>query len=253
MIRWPSPPTHWPLAVNEVHLWCAQLQASPAQLERFTRLLSPDEQTRANRFRLDRHRSRFIISRALLRHFLARYLDSPPECISFNYGPFGKPFLTPWSHPNPIHFNIAHSEDLALFAFSPGPELGVDIESIRPISQAREIADRFFSPSEAAALQALPEPERQSAFFRCWTQKEAVLKALGNGISAGLNHFEVPLSPAHPDRPFHFCPKLLSDSDWLIFPLAPAPRYLGALALPAQPIQIKCWHWTDPGADGVIS
>ena len=99
-----------------------------------------------------------------------------------------------------LRFNLAHSHELALYAFTRGREIGVDIEYLRALPDADQIADRFFSARENATLQALPASQRRQAFFNCWTRKEAYIKAIGKGLSQPLDQFEVSLAPGDPAR-----------------------------------------------------
>ena len=161
----------------------------------FSQLLAPDETARAARFHFDHLQRRFILSRGALRILLGHYLDIAANRIEFRYGSRGKPSL---AAPAGIHFNASHSGDVALFAFTLHCEIGVDVEEMRPISDMREIASRFFCAEESTELMALPADERERAFFLCWTRKEAYLKAVGEGLYAPLNDFCVTLRPGEP-------------------------------------------------------
>lgn len=183
----------WTLPTGEVHVWRASLQRPPQVLARMRGLLAGDEQERAERFRFERDRSRYIVGRALLRELLGRYLSIAPEELEFEYGEFGKPALRsgPW-------FNLSHSGSLALYAFSNDSEIGVDIELDDAGFSSERIAERFFSPPEVSVLRALPPDAQPSAFLACWTRKEAFIKARGDGLSLALDSFDVTLSPDVP-------------------------------------------------------
>jgi 4'-phosphopantetheinyl transferase len=175
------------LRQDEIHLWLAELDGHRDLHTHWTKLLSPDERQRAANFHFEIHRLRFIAARAALRILLGHYLALTPRAICLTEGANGKPEVP----GNPIHFNLSHSEDRALFAFSAAAPLGVDLEAIRSIPDALQIAASFFSSSEAASLAALPPERRPQAFFRCWTRKEAIVKALGEGLSYPLERFSV--------------------------------------------------------------
>jgi 4'-phosphopantetheinyl transferase len=177
-----------------VHVWHARLDHF--NTDELRPLLSPDELTRAARFYFDRDRHRFIVCRALLRTLLADALDSHPAALKFAYGHAGKPHLT----GGLLHFNVSHGQDHALLAFTTAGEIGVDVEVSRRFSELDDIAERFFSPPEVAALHALPEDEQSDAFFRCWTRKEAYIKARGDGLGWPLDRFAVSLTAADPAR-----------------------------------------------------
>ncbi len=171
----------------DLHVWLAPLdnQADDA-------VLSPDERQRAARFVHPHHADRFRAAHAALRHAVSAYAGVPAAALRFAAGPFGKPRLDP---PG-VAFNLSHSGDWALIALARAAAVGVDIEQPRPIPDHAELARRTFAPAEAAALEALAPDDRLPGFFRCWTRKEAVVKALGTGLSTPLDRFVVPVGTA---------------------------------------------------------
>ena len=183
------------LAPGEVHLWQAALDDSLA--EGLKHLLSVDESSRADRFHFAKDRNHFIAARALLRTLLAAYLEINADKLRFAYAEKGKPYLEEICRSG-INFNLAHSHGRALFAFSNGREVGVDLEFVRADFADEKIAERFFSPREIDMLRALPPELRKQAFFNCWTRKEAYVKAGGAGLSMPLDEFDVSLAPGEP-------------------------------------------------------
>ena len=157
--------------------------------------LSADEHERAERFRFERDRLRYQRGRATVRQVLGETLDITPHAIRFAYGPQGKPSLT----DSQCFFNLAHCDALAVLAVS-DHELGIDVELDRDGFANDTIAERFFAPAEILFLRALPPHEQRAAFFRCWTRKEAYLKALGGGLSIPLDDFTVDFSVDGPAR-----------------------------------------------------
>lgn len=155
------------LGDSEVHIW--QVNLDEVQLK----LLSADEQVRADRFKFEQHRKRFIAGRSFLRSLLSRYLQTDPLCLEFDYSSHGKPFLK-----SRLQFNLAHSQHLALYAVTYDRAVGIDVEAIRSIDDLDALVQRFFLPSEYKAIQA-----QKSLFFQYWTCKEAFLKATGTGLS----------------------------------------------------------------------
>src|SRR5438105_1360063 len=139
------------LPTGEVHVWRDSLERPPQVVERMRRLLADGERRRADRFRFDRDRSRFIVGRALLRGLLAGYLETCPEELEFEYGEFRKPTLR--SGPS---FNLSHSGPIALFAFSDAGEIGIDVELDDADSARERIAEHFFSAAEVRGLRSLP-------------------------------------------------------------------------------------------------
>jgi 4'-phosphopantetheinyl transferase len=225
-----------PVTPDELHIWYADLDRDPAAVRGLRRLLAGDERERADRFRFERDRSRYTVARGLLRTIIGRYLGCAPEAVRFEYGPFGKPMLAgaagPW-------FNVSHSGAAALFGFSSSAELGVDIELERIEVDRERIARRFFSPIEAAALEALPEDERARAFLSCWTRKEAFIKARGDGMSLALDSFDVTLGPGQPAAVVRTAWSSEEPTQWSLSDLSDPERgYVAAVAVRATGWQL---------------
>jgi 4'-phosphopantetheinyl transferase len=183
------------LPENEVHLWRIELDAVAAGELRWRGILSSEEQARADRFHFARDRQNFSATRALLRILLAKYLECGTEDLSFVYGERDKPSLAKHPDTGRVEFNVSHSGSRALLAFARGRELGVDIEQIRSNFDHEGLARRYFSAAEQEALAALEPAEKCAGFFRCWTRKEAYIKAHGAGLSLPLSAFDVSLVP----------------------------------------------------------
>jgi 4'-phosphopantetheinyl transferase len=183
----------WALSADEVHVWRTSLGRSPEAVGRFWSVLARDEQCRADHFRFERDRSRYIVGRAVLRTLLAGYAQTKPEELEFEYGEFRKPALRsgPW-------FNVSHSGPIVLYAFSRAGEVGIDVELDSADFARERIAERFFSPAEVNVLRSLPADIQPRAFLTCWTRKEAFIKARGDGLSLALNSFDVTLAPDTP-------------------------------------------------------
>ena len=180
------------LPADEVHVWLAKLDDYAADSLKL--LLAEDELSRANRFHFDTDRNHFIVARGWLRKLLAAYLGIDAGELRFSYAEKGKPALEA-SHQSSINFNLAHSHGMAIYAFSRGREVGVDLEFIRADLADEKIAERFFSPREIDVLGKLAPELRKQAFFDCWTRKEAYIKARGEGLSMPLDEFDVSLRP----------------------------------------------------------
>jgi 4'-phosphopantetheinyl transferase len=187
----------------------ARLNAGPEEVRSLRARLCDAERHRAGRFRFERDRRRFIVARARLRELLAARLDVKPENVELAYGKNGKPALAHSSW----HFSVSHCGDLALFAFSTCGDIGIDIEEIRPLPEADAIAAQFFSPRERAAYLALAPRDRPLGFLKCWTRKEAVAKALGDGLSTPLDELDVSRVPG-----------------WRLHSFSPLPGFIAALA-----------------------
>jgi 4'-phosphopantetheinyl transferase len=179
----------------ETHIWRISLDIAPAALACRWQVLSEDERQRADRFRFDRDRRRFIAAHSALRHILSGYVGAPPHTLRFDVNGYGKPTLA-WPAGR-LEFNLSHAGKWAVTVVA-AHAVGVDIERIREDFATYEIAERFFAPEEVRELLALPADERVKAFFLCWTRKEAYIKARGQGLSIPLDSFAVSLDP---DRP----------------------------------------------------
>jgi 4'-phosphopantetheinyl transferase len=222
------------LGSDEVQVWAVWLAAPETILTQYWDDLSEEEQNRAGRFRFDDLKRRYILSRGALRALLGYYTGRPRKDVALSYGPKGKPFLP--DHAK-LQFNTSHSADLALYAFTYGSELGVDIEQIRPLAGLESVASRFFSTREISDLLSLPPESRMPAFFRCWTRKEAYIKAIGDGLSMNLDAFQVTLLPQDPPR-LASAKNTQDDWAWILHHLDPAPGYVGALAYEGEPRSI---------------
>jgi 4'-phosphopantetheinyl transferase len=212
----------------EVHVWMIDL-AGAAEIGAALGLLSADERDRAGRFRFDRDRRAFILTRAALRVMLGRYLGAPPEGIRFVYGNRGKPALA--GRGALLQFNVSHSGNRAALAFTAGCEVGIDVEQIRAMPDVVAIAERYFSAEERADLARVERAARTAAFFRCWTRKEAYIKATGEGLSAPLDGFQVTLEPGAGARFVHVRGDRSEATAWQLRDLEPGSGYAAALAI----------------------
>jgi 4'-phosphopantetheinyl transferase len=194
-------------------------------------MLSVDERNRAERFRFENLRRAFAISRGGLRFLLASYLGRDPREIAFNYGPRGKPEL---QHSSRLRFNLSHSGLVTLYAFTLDCEIGLDVEQVRDLPDHDAIAIRFFSAGEVTELRSLNPAERLAGFFRCWTRKEAYIKAVGDGLAIPLDQFQVTLLPGDPASILKTAGTSGSLKVWTLHHLEPVPGYIGALAYPDE-------------------
>lgn len=244
---WPEPHGAMTLSHGEVHVWRASLEQPPGVAARLRLTLSEDERERAARFHFERDRVRFVIARAALRAVLGRYLDVPPGSLRFSYGAHGKPLLSPEfvaeSAEGGLEFNVSHSHTLALVAVARGRALGVDIERLRADAAERQIAERFFSAQEVAALCALPDAQQPRAFFDCWTRKEAYIKARGEGLSFPLDEFDVSLQPDAPAVLLGVRGDVREAARWSLRALDVEPGYAAALAVEGNGWRLRTLQW----------
>ncbi len=244
-LLWDLPPNQRHLADRDVHLWAANLKKSAEQISSLEQILSQDEQARAQQFKFEAGRNRFIAGRGLLRKILSSYVPMGSAQWRFTYSQRGKPALECKSGQGHLHFNVAHSQDLILIAVTQACAVGVDVEWMHPISDAEEIAARFFSRREAAKLMALANERRIPAFFNLWTRKEAWLKATGDGLSEMLREVEVSFLPEEPASVLAISENIEAAHRWTLLGLTPATEFTAALAVEAKDLQFSCWQWPD--------
>lgn len=234
-MNWQSAPAQLDLAPAAVHVWSIEADVPDRELDSLRHLLSAQEAARAARFSFDKDRRLFIAAHGALRSILAGYLRTGPDNLAFAEGVNGKPYLT--APVAGLRFNLSHSRRRALLALSFGGEVGVDIEYVKPEFQFSDIAERFFTAQEAAALRALPADLQRQGFYQCWTAKEAFLKAKGTGLSGQLDEVEIIL--AAPDR----VEIRAAVPGWTLNALAPLESYESALVVAGPPAAIRCYHW----------
>jgi 4'-phosphopantetheinyl transferase len=241
---WSPAPKDLIVADNEVHVWRAQLELPPSQVQRLRGILTDDELDRANRFSLEIDRQRFIAARGTLRSILSRYLTIYPSHLRFHYNQYGKPFLAPESNAYPLNFNLSHSDRMALYAITRNMEIGVDVERVRSDFEYEEIAEGFFSANEVAILRTIPTEKKLEAFHNCWTRKEAYIKAHGNGLSLPLDSFDVSLASWEPSIVLITKDELQEGSHWTLLDLKPGLGYVGALAVKGIGCRFRYWDWS---------
>ncbi len=244
---WAPPTRLFPLGPAGLHLWLVELELSPHELEQARQVLTAGEVERARRFHFDHDRRRFVAAHAALRTVLAQYAGLAPRQLAFLATPHGKPYLSPdvkYAVPD-LAFNLSHSGELALIAVTAGRRVGVDIELIRPALAEGNIAERFFSPGEACELAALPEHERASAFFRCWTRKEAFVKARGEGLSLPLASFDVSLRPDRPAALLRTSPDPDEAGRWTLdaVPIDTEAEYEAAVVVEGPLAETALWRF----------
>ncbi len=179
---------HFNIDHNTVHLWRLFLPDFTQEISSLSQLLNHHEEERAKRFHFPQHQERYRITHGLLRKTLSLYTGIDPKALTFQYGEHGKPYLA--NTDSELKFNISHSHDMAIFAFTIQHEIGVDIEKVET-SFKESVGKRFFSPDEYAELMQLPDTERVNAFYKMWCRKEALIKLLGKGLYTRLDSFTV--------------------------------------------------------------
>jgi 4'-phosphopantetheinyl transferase len=218
-----------------VEVWRVSLELSSAAESAAAKLIPPDELAHINSYRRPEIRLRQLLAHAAVRSVLAERSGLEPLALRFSTGPHGKPLLA--LNEGALHFNLSHSGELALIAVSASVEVGVDVEHIRPIHDVSRLAERFFTAAEASALAALPEADRNTAFFRMWTRKEALLKATGQGIANGLQCFEVSCEPEGGLLAWDGGPE--KAAKWMLHTWNPAEDYVATVATPRPDVHLE--------------
>jgi 4'-phosphopantetheinyl transferase len=223
MTTWTESPEPLTLTQGEVHLWLHPLSLDDSALEVHRLGLSAAELERASRFSVPVDCRRYVESRGTLRSLLGRYLGEAPESIAFGEGAYGKPEL---KEHREVRFNLSHCGEVALFAFARDIEVGVDVERWRDGIDVDSIAVQVCSPPEAERLRSLNGEARVWELLRCWTQKEAYLKAIGAGLSLVPRSFS------------------LSDDlyGWSVRSFRCPGDYLGALAVRDASRRVCCYQ-----------
>lgn len=214
-------PVHYRLN-NEVHIWHVGIEASLRMVVFAGELLSADEKDRAARYRQERDRNRFIISRMTLRLLLEQYLDQPADAVRFGIGDNKKPFI---QSDVPLYYNVAHAADKILIAISDKP-VGVDVEYMDRKLDTTDIARTCFSPAEHAYVSK--SADSITAFYQLWTRKEALLKSTGKGIDDDIVH--VPALDGVHDTPAAYTGAVV---DMTVTGFAIGDSYTGCVVTPA--------------------
>ncbi len=244
---------------DAIQVWKIPLQVSENTLQAYAQCLSPDERTRAERFRFSQDRRRFIVSRGTLRYLLSGQFGCLPQAVEFHYGKYGKPsvdlaqsdtrltarLLAASEHvasersSGDFNFNISHSGELALCALGNWHRVGIDVERFKPIQRLDSMMERCLSTRERADVQAANRPIE--AFLRYWTYKEAYLKAIGVGLSQSMKTVEVAMNP-----PRLVCVPNECSEGWTLHTIAVPEGYAGALVVAGNaPVDLNQWLHLD--------
>ena len=225
--------------MSAAEIWVIDLALSASQLARCAAILDPAESDRAARFVRQSDRARYQASHAALRLILGDALKIAPGDLRLQAGAAGKPELA-GPNRNAVDFNLSHSGSLALVGVTHGAAIGVDVEAIRPIADALRIARAHFAPDEAAALAELPADQIETAFFGLWTRKEAVVKALGTGLSLPLDRFSISVPPARPRLV-----RMIQGGAWTLAAVDAGPDYAATIAVRSADAAVTVRQLTD--------
>lgn len=223
------------MIAGDVHVWVTPLDGDDGDADRFRVTLDQAELERAARFRSPSACRRFLLKHAVRRQLLAEYLGTRPQDIAFVIAAAGKPLIDGARH---LDFSDSVSGTLAVYALASDIRVGIDVEQVRHVADAPGIVERFGSPAERDGFGQVPDADRDLAFLRWWTAKEALAKATGSGLQAALERFSLSFPCTDGVR---LLGVLYSDevaSDFSITELNPAAGYVGTLVTIGRPARI---------------
>lgn len=231
------------LGDNDVHVYCSDLDDTNNNFACCADLLSAEERERAGRFVFGRDRDRYTVSRAILKKLIMKYTGISAKDLSYANGPQGKPTLQDNMNMSGLRFNISRSGGYGLFAFAQDREVGIDIEQIREVPEMDQIISTYFSSAERDSFASLTSQEKKQAFFKQWTRKEALAKALGLGLSMPMRGVDIPLAPGKLGNLVNLDGVLAGAGQWTIRNVSPFSGYSAALAVEGTVFKVMCWNW----------
>jgi 4'-phosphopantetheinyl transferase len=236
------------LSGADIHVWTARLADHHHATSDLLRILDQEELARAAQFSFERDRSRFIQTHAIVRQILANYCDTDAATLTFSRNGYGKPNLVLRANCPRLQFSFSHSGSCCLLAVRLDHPIGVDVEKIRDLPQAIEIAQSYFAPAESKALASLRGAAQRDAFFVLWTHKEAAVKGLGIGLAANLRRLEFDFGPADGPRLVSWDGDCSVAQTWSTFRIDPAAGYVAAVASTKPIGSLTLHNWSDAAA-----
>jgi 4'-phosphopantetheinyl transferase len=231
------------ISPNEVHISRVLLETTSFEIESLRGILSADELARAAKFHFEKDQKKFIVTRGVLRTILGRYLGNKPDELRFEYTSFGKPLLATDRGHGAITFNLSHSDEIALVAVTRSRRIGIDVERIRHNIDVGQIANRFFSSDEIRSLDKLQVTDRPELFFQYWVRKEALIKAMGEGLSFPMEQCDVSSINGMFLSPTKLSVENKEGSCWHVQDLFPGDGYAAAIATEKGDMDISYWHY----------
>ena len=237
---WQKTPETLSLSTHHIDVWLCHLKQISGDINDFYSILSEDEHACADKLKVEAKRQQYVITRGVLRQRLGLLTKIDPEDFVFEYLEHGKPVLINDVRFAGITFNVSHSYDLALIAISINHHIGVDIEKINIDSDHQQLVKRFFSKAEQHEFNTLSETVRVKAFCACWTRKEAFIKATGDGVTYGLDAFDVTVDPENqtPEINLH----KPSEESWSALNLLINDDYMACLVSNGGDVDVRCWR-----------
>jgi 4'-phosphopantetheinyl transferase len=231
------------LEMGHAVAWFALLTDLAPNADNLRATLAHDEIERAERFKFQKGKEQYVLGRGFLREILSCYCGIEADKLRFRYGARGKPYLIEEQAGSNFMFNYAQTKAAVLCAITREAEIGVDIEYVTNEIDDQALAEQYFSPDEATALSALPVGARQRAFLKCWTRKEAYIKAKGEGLHLDLKSFEV-FDSAESAARLHIENNPKESARWTLVDLDVPGDYIAALAIESQNCRVNCRQWS---------
>jgi 4'-phosphopantetheinyl transferase len=227
---------------DEVHIWIVDIEKNSTDMKYFRELLSPEESKQADKFIFEKDRFRYTITHGALHILICAYTGVNEKLINYIQGKYRKPGLQVSSWKK-LYFNLSHSGNFILYAFSWDLELGIDIEQIRDMQDSDSIIERFCSEKEKAEYFSIQKENRTQAFFKCWTRKEAYIKARGDGLYFPLNNFTVSIKPDTQPALIEVKDEPLENDRWKLHDLKINDLYSSALVADKSKINLTFFKW----------
>lgn len=237
---WHPTPDSLNLSHENIDVWLCDLKKLSNNIDEFYSVLSEDEQERAEKLKIEDKRHQYIITRGSLRKCLGLLTEADPTVFKFKYLKHGKPVLEESSQYADISFNVSHSNDIALVAISRKQNIGIDVEKINYETDHQALVTRFFSKAEQAEFNTYSESTKAKAFCACWTRKESFIKATGDGVTYGLDTFDITVDPEE-QKPTITLHKASTET-WSALNLPINDDYMACLASNTDTINVRCWH-----------
>jgi len=225
------------LMPGDVHVWAINLVVDSATLQSLEGNLCDEELDRAGRFHFDRDCMAYKVTRGRLRWLIACYQETEPARVRLVDGEYGKPALP----GGDLRFNVSRSDKVGLLAFTRGRDVGVDIEWVRPVKLQDQLARFSFSEWEYEQYSQVPDTQKPAAFYHCWTQKEAYIKAIGMGLSFPLDAFDVTVNPSNRPQLLRVEGSTQKATQWKMQELASLDSYAAVVIAGGRKWQLSCF------------
>jgi 4'-phosphopantetheinyl transferase len=239
---WEIPPRNLRISRSEIHVWKIYLNATLKENQNRINLLSKEEHKRLNSFKFEKDRFRYKLTHSMKRWVLAHYLNELPEKLNFTLGKQGKPAISAAQNWLNLKFNISHSHQIILMGITLKDPIGIDIEYHAENISTENLGKIIFSPNERQFFSKLTcQQEKRKAFFRCWTRKEAYLKAKGYGITNYLTKISVDMNEL-PTKDWIKFFMGNENTHWKLFPLSINKFYTAAMVSTCCKTSIKYYN-----------